>query len=347
MNSCSPQEIRPKKLRNSSVELYRILATFAVLIVHFNGWFVDAPKPFDINAFTITDVGQIVIEAMTIICVNMFLIITGYFGLKLKLESLLRIAFLLVLIYIPFYLLNYYIGGTFVLKSFIGKFFVVTQAGYFVQCYVFLMFLSPVLNAFLSLDRKIVLRWTFAFIIVETWFDCFMGIECLGFSGGYAIMHFVLMYMIGRCLFIYKEELLRIRRSYWMFGYIACTLVIILMFVIGLKFSLYYSNPVTILSTCCSFMPFLYKNYHNTVINWIASSTLSVYIIQVTPPVYYKIVKLDMYLLTSLPYWHYLLALLVFVVLFFFVCVFYGKLCEMIYKPLVEVLMKKRIRIFQ
>ena len=37
--------------RNSSIELYRIIATFAVLIVHFNGWFVgDWPLPeYDIT----------------------------------------------------------------------------------------------------------------------------------------------------------------------------------------------------------------------------------------------------------------------------------------------------------
>lgn len=32
------------KQRNSSVELFRIIATFLVLIVHFNGWFVGIPE---------------------------------------------------------------------------------------------------------------------------------------------------------------------------------------------------------------------------------------------------------------------------------------------------------------
>ena len=33
--------------RNSSIEIYRIIATFAVLIFHFNGWLVGGmPKHF-------------------------------------------------------------------------------------------------------------------------------------------------------------------------------------------------------------------------------------------------------------------------------------------------------------
>jgi surface polysaccharide O-acyltransferase-like enzyme len=61
--------------RNSSIELYRIIATFAVLIVHFNGWFVGGMRGFDFHHPTLFGAGQMIIEALTCICVNMFLII--------------------------------------------------------------------------------------------------------------------------------------------------------------------------------------------------------------------------------------------------------------------------------
>ena len=39
-----------KKQRNSSVELFRILATFLVLIVHLNGWLLGGtPETFSPN----------------------------------------------------------------------------------------------------------------------------------------------------------------------------------------------------------------------------------------------------------------------------------------------------------
>lgn len=46
MVSSNKASISAKKERNSSIELYRIIATFTVLIVHFNGWFVDGMRGF-------------------------------------------------------------------------------------------------------------------------------------------------------------------------------------------------------------------------------------------------------------------------------------------------------------
>ena len=46
------------KQRNSSVELYRIIATLTVLIVHFNGWFVGGmPEKFDWGNLTLFRTG--------------------------------------------------------------------------------------------------------------------------------------------------------------------------------------------------------------------------------------------------------------------------------------------------
>lgn len=99
------------KKRNSSIELYRIIATFTVLIVHFNGWFVGGMRGFDYHQPTLSGAGQMIIEALTCICVNMFLIISGYFGIRLKFTSVIRLCLLLALIYIPFYIVDVLLGG--------------------------------------------------------------------------------------------------------------------------------------------------------------------------------------------------------------------------------------------
>ena len=100
-----------QRKRNSSIELYRIIATFTVLIVHFNGWFVGGMRGFDLHHPTLFGAGQMIIEALTCICVNMFLIISGYFGIRLKLTSVIRLCLLLFLIYVPFYLVEILLGG--------------------------------------------------------------------------------------------------------------------------------------------------------------------------------------------------------------------------------------------
>lgn len=51
-----------KLSRNSSIELYRILATISVLVIHFNGWFVGGlPQYFEFINITAFRIGQLVI----------------------------------------------------------------------------------------------------------------------------------------------------------------------------------------------------------------------------------------------------------------------------------------------
>ena len=130
--------------RNSSIELYRIIATFAVLIVHFNGWFLgDWPFPdYDISNPSLFRTGQMIIEAFSIICVNMFVIISGYFGIRLKLSSILKLCIYLALIYIPLFIVKCISDHEFVLTDFLKRCFVISYAGYFIQCYFMLMILS-------------------------------------------------------------------------------------------------------------------------------------------------------------------------------------------------------------
>lgn len=328
--------------RNSSIELYRIIATFAVLIVHFNGWFVGGmPESFDANHISCFRVGQTFIEASTCICVNMFLIISGYFGVQLKWGSVVNICLLLLCIHIPFYIFSAIYKSEFCISDFIRSFFVISKSGYFIQCYLMLVFLSPVLNSFVEKCGKSILWWSIVFWGIEFWFECIMRVEALGFNKGYSVIHFVLMYMIARCLSLYKEQLIKVHCWKWGIGYVICTILIALMYMVGIKFCWDYSNPLVVFSSICSFLPFLYYNYKNQLINWIAKGTLAVYIIQCTNPVYSIIVKVDKFLLETNPYAVYLLLSLLFIVVFFIVCILYDKLCRMIITPI-----KKCITLF-
>ena len=321
-----------RKERNSSIELYRIIATFTVLIVHFNGWFVGM-RGFDFHHPTFLGAGQIIIESSTIICVNMFLIISGYFGIRLKLTSVIRLCLLLALIYVPFYLVDILLEGAISVKTLIGKFLVISNAGYFIQGYLMLMFFSPVLNAFIEKYGRQILPWTLCLLCIEFWFETVRGIENFGFNRGYSIIHFVLMYMVARCIALYKDELLVLPKKYWVFGYVVSTIIICFMFVGGLECAFAYSNPIVIVSSICTFIPFLYRDWNNRFVNWVAGGTLAVYIIQVTDPVYGLLVKLDYYFLENYSYLLYLLLCGLVIFLTFIFCVVYQKICEKLVTP--------------
>ena len=162
--------------RNSSIEIYRIIATFAVLVYHFNGWLVGGvPKYFDIDRISSFRITQALIESSSCICVNMFIVISGYFGLRLKWQSVLKICFLLLSVHIPFYMFDcLFFDATFVMKEFVRKFLIVSNGGYFIQCYLMLMFLSPL--SILLLRKQIGER------------DCFLLLCLWGLNFGLIVL---------------------------------------------------------------------------------------------------------------------------------------------------------------
>ena len=165
---------------------------------------------------------------------------------------------------------------------------------------------------------------------MEFWFGCIMDVEELGYNQGYSVIHFVLMYMIARCIKLYEDDIKKMGQWVWILGYLFSTLAIIMCHVIGIKWSWDYSNPIVVFSAVCSFLPFLYKTFHNKVINWIASGTLAVYIIHVTYYIKYSLQRLDCGLLETNSYPMYLIIILGVIIFVFIVSVLYGIVCNYI-----------------
>lgn len=318
--------------RNSSIELYRIIATFAVLIVHFNGWFVgDWPLPdYDVSNPNLYRTVQMVVTAATIVCVNMFVVISGYFGIKLKLSSILKLYIYLALIYIPLYLFRYVFSHEFVFSDFLERCFAISYAGYFIQCYFMLMVLSPLLNAFIGKYGKRSLKWVLLFWAFEFWFGCIMDVEDLGYRDGHSVIHFVLMYLIARCVKLYEDEIKMVNPWIWVFGYISSTIIVVITFISGFEWCWDFSNPALVISAVCSFVPFLYKTYYSKFINWIASGTLAVYILHVTFHFRTFLGAIDLRLLQTNSYPLYIIKILGVILVTFIVSVLCGIVCNVI-----------------
>lgn len=298
-------------MRNSSIELYRIIAMLFVVIVHCNGWLVGGiPSVFDETNISVFRISQATIQAITCTCVNMFLLISGYFGLKLKWKSILNIYMLLISISIPFYLLSVYLGETFSIRQFLSRFMAFSRSGYFVECYLLLMFFSPVLNAFIDKLGKKILLWVLLFWGIEIYFEFFLHDKDLGFKGGYSFIHFVFIYMIGRTLYLYKDLLFKINKEKYLTCYVLSTLSILSLYTIfDMSYVYSYCSPLNIISTCSLFMIFAKTTCFNKRINWVASSTFAVYIIHTSNPVLNWLRNFDNATLTNHTYPSYLLTM--------------------------------------
>lgn len=323
--------------RNSSVEVYRIIATFAVLVFHFNGWLVGGmPKYFDVDNISAFRMSQAIIESCSCICVNMFLVISGYFGIRLKWQSVLKICLLLLSIHIPFYLIDcLFFNNHFTLKEFIRKFLVLSNGGYFIQCYLMLMLFSPVINSFIEKhDRKNGALFVSFLLIIEFWFDCITHTYFMGFRNGYSALHFIVVYMVARYVYLYRTELMKYKKGFWVGLYFICSIIILILYVTHVNYVWQYSNPIIIISAICSFMPFIYKSFVNKWVNWVAKSTFSVYIIHVTVPFYNQLVKYDTYIIEHYQYPVYLVLAMGGVLCVFVLSILYDKVRSLFTDPI-------------
>lgn len=313
--------------RNSSVELFRILATFLVLIVHFNGWFIGG-MPDKLTDFSIPSISQAFIESLSSVCVNCFLVITGWYGLKFKWSHVVTIWSILVWIYVPCYLVEVIYRDNFSCVTFLLKIIAFGQESYYVQCYLMLLFFSPVLNSFINKYSKRILYFSIAFWIIEISFDWVLKNKCLSFGHGYELTHFILMYMLGQTAFIYKEEIRkRLTSIKGIMIYILGAIIVTLLYIIipgELAFA--YSNPINIIMAFALFFAFERKNFFNNTINTIGKSTLSVYILNITPPVINILIQWDLYILHKYSYIIWLLVMLLTIIIVFFSGIIYDKI---------------------
>lgn len=317
--------------------MFRILAAFLVLIAHFSGWFVGGiSNPYDESKDLSFRTGQMIMEAFSVVCVNCFLIISGWYGIRLKLKSVWKLYITLLFIYVPFQLVVTFYTGQFSLIQLVDNLLVFTRESYFVQCYVVLMFLSPIINSFFDKYGKRTLWLVLVIWGIEFFMDTIRGNISLGINDGYSLIHFIIMYMLARVAALHKDELMRVARHNWIIGYFVCAGLVCIEHLLGYKHTWAYSNPVVVLESFCLFFSFLYKPFYSKTINWLAGGAFAVYIIHTCPPVYDVLVDVDNRLLSTFNYFLYLPFYILICVLVYIVGTCYDKCREKLLSPLTD-----------
>lgn len=83
-------------VRESNIELLRNISMFMILVIHAN--FVSLPKIeySELMANTIPSVSRFFIESLGIVAVNVFVFISGWFGIKTRTKSVLSFIYLIL-----------------------------------------------------------------------------------------------------------------------------------------------------------------------------------------------------------------------------------------------------------
>ncbi len=273
--------------RDSNIELLRLICMFLIVFQHCIHM-CAFPEVWDTSVMSVEVGVASVLLGLTYIGVNCFVLISGYYGIKLKLRSALNIYLICAIYALIGYLLHLYIDGAHVGMGLLNhSIFCISHSKlWFVKCYVGLMLLSPLINTAIEHMPQKTYKWVLMLLTILNVYFGFLWQDTMFNSDGYTIANFVYIYMIGGYISRYVDlEWIRKHRIGNASVYLATSLLwagsILLQRYIQTTWDEWgYNNPFTLIGAISFFMLFLsIPKFYNRWINWFATGTFAVYVV--------------------------------------------------------------------
>lgn len=274
--------------RNSNIELLRILCMLMIMILHFNNQCANPGLLGLPDVLTTQLTCGFLIECFCIIAVNCFVLISGYFGINLKVRSVLKLYLQCFFVGLLSYLLYVWLTPTTLsIKPLIGRLLAFTHNHWwFVISYLCLMFVSPLLNVAVdAFSKKKLLLCTILYGVIVIYIGWYKHLEST--NAGYSFVSFIFLYLIGRYIGKYVSlEWIKNKRWYFGVGYILGSLLIFGLLMLHYHSNLIvhyvfqYDHPLVILNACLLLLFFLSFTFNSKVVNWFASSVFTAYLLQ-------------------------------------------------------------------
>ena len=291
--------------RQSNIELLRLISMLLILVVHIDGASLGLPQPMgDIASMTARDWWRLVVESISIIGVNCFVLISGYFGIRASWKGFARLT-----LYCLFYSVAIYcivaigINRDWTWQGLGESLMVYSHTDlWFVPAYLGLYILAPFLNK--SIESMTFKQYSIslgAFILFNLYAGWFW--EGKFNPTGYTIVHLVMIYLIGRYIYRFMPQV-RNLGVYSALSWAFFTMLILLNSICEKSTMAFaYNSPFVILSSVSFFLIFKAISFSNKVVNYCAVSPFSAYLIHKNPLVWIPFshwVK-DMWQMLSLP----------------------------------------------
>lgn len=276
--------------RLSNIELLRIIAMFLVLVVHANFFSISAPTQIETVESTIPSIVRFFFQSFSIICVDLFILISGWFGIKPKLKSLANFLFQCFFFLIGIYTVMLLCGlTTLSVKGILGCFFML-KWNWFIKAYLGLYLLAPFLNAYIEKSTekqfRLILLYFFVFQTIYGWSGA-----AEFFLGGYSSMSFVGLYLLARYVHLYPNKLTSFSKNVDLAIFIVIVLFETFLSFMLVRFGFYsleglvfsYISPLVIISAFYLLLYFSKLNIKSRIINWIATSCFAVFLLHTNP----------------------------------------------------------------
>lgn len=187
-----------QKIRESQFELIRVLAQFFIIVYHIYLFFIypTTTEPFHKAIWLPLHIGVI-----------LFILISGWFGIKSTIKSFAKLIIMMALLYFPLQLIWYNQTDSLTYKNIlIIPFFITRSPFWFMRTYVYLFLMAPLLNFYMekvSLRKKV-------YLLTVLFFISFYAGTCgsdISLTEGKNVITFSFIYLLGRMMREYQDTI--------------------------------------------------------------------------------------------------------------------------------------------
>ena len=280
------------KERQSNIELLRCFAMLCIIVYHLL-IFVVSPLHH----------GELFYQALQLplhIGVPLFVMISGYFGIRFSLRGLMRLCAKGYVYLVPLLLIPAAVGGASIKEMLKNVFILGFDALWYLNAYLYLFLFSPIINRYLvkiSGSQRIFLLLILAFMSI------YIGNVTEGDTyliEGKNLTNFLLLYVIGNSI---RHEQVKIdsysgRKMLGGFFLFNVLLVLGFMFVPPLagkiwKYTFAYNSPIMLINCIWAFSIFTKLHFSSRFVNWMGGSIFACYLIQCPGVVWHNCFELS------------------------------------------------------
>lgn len=282
------------KPRESNFELLRILAMFFVLVVHADFGAIGVPTSAEASSAPLTTATRILFEFTAIVSVNLFVLISGWFGIRASVRGFVKLLFQAVFFSTTIFVLFVALGKAqftpdTIYDALLNEW---TNSQWFVVSYMILYCLAPVLNAYIDKASSRQLATTIlVYMGLQTFASFLMGVD--EFMGGYSGISFTGLYLLARWLRLHGKRFITPAIGWALIlapiviGSITDYFIILNNVDKVTTKLLSYANPLVILQSAGYLILFAgLKPFVNRAVNWISGGAFAVYLIHTNTHVY-------------------------------------------------------------
>lgn len=269
------------KKRQSNFELLRIIAMFMVLVLHAD--FLANGRP-DIEAFYASPLSasaRTIFEMLSIVSVNVFVMISGWFGIRPSIRSVGNFIFQCLFFLVGIYTVALLLGvAPLSVKGVASCLTISSGYNWFIRAYLGLIIIAPILNTFLEHCNKRQLGFVLVSFYLFQSFYGFVGNEGF-FSNGYSTLSFIGLYLLSRYLRLYGMSFYKLGGVIYIVSALCNTLLYYIMVQLDVTRInvIAYSNPLVVMGAAGLVMWIAQlKMQYSRWINFIAASSFAVYL---------------------------------------------------------------------